>query len=169
MNDRARPFRVYQRLLCLYPRAFRAEYSELMLQIFRDLCRETSRRRGRMGVAFLWGRVLPDLFVSSVQQHLNHWSVMKSVLLASVGALVGGLLIGASTFVVHSSAGAFLPLAYLCIALFCLYAALGFFRQIPWLMELVAGLVIFVAMGLFLPWWAKVSQELGLRVPVGHR
>src|SRR5262245_19661376 len=63
--------RIYRRLLRIYPKAFQAEFAEHMSQVFGDLARRAVGRRGLMSVFVLWGRVVPDLITSAVQQHLD--------------------------------------------------------------------------------------------------
>jgi hypothetical protein len=68
----ARPLseRLYQRLLAIYPAAYRREYGPLMLQLFRDLRREASRRGKRRDQAVLWLRVLGDVGTTAWAEHV---------------------------------------------------------------------------------------------------
>ena len=52
--------RLYERLLSLYPRRYRAEYGPAMAQLFRDLAREAYGANHGWGLAGLWVRVLAD-------------------------------------------------------------------------------------------------------------
>jgi hypothetical protein len=63
--------RVYRLLLFVYPKTYRREYGPPMIQVYRDLCRNSYRQRGRVGLASLWLRLLADLFTSSIGQHLD--------------------------------------------------------------------------------------------------
>jgi hypothetical protein len=63
--------RVYRLLLFVYPAAYRREYGPPMIQAYRDLCWNSYRQRGMVGLGSLWLRLLADLFTSSIQQHLD--------------------------------------------------------------------------------------------------
>jgi hypothetical protein len=63
---------VYRGLLNAYPRSFRREYGEAMVQVFHDLC-----LRGReASLAGVWGRALLDFVVSLVSEHINRGAEM---------------------------------------------------------------------------------------------
>ena len=61
--------RVYAWLLGLYPKEYRAEYGEAMLQLFTDQCRAANGQRGRRGMFVLWLRTLLDLGKSALVEH----------------------------------------------------------------------------------------------------
>jgi serine/threonine protein kinase len=61
--------RIYRILLGLYPAAFREEYGPLMVQLFRDMCRD-ARRSGTGGLVRLWLHTLFDLIRSALREHL---------------------------------------------------------------------------------------------------
>lgn len=63
--------RLYHLLLFVYPRAYRREYGPLMIQAYRDLCRNSYRQKGMVGIVSLWSRLLADLVTSSIEQHLD--------------------------------------------------------------------------------------------------
>ncbi|MFL7808697.1 MAG: hypothetical protein AB8I80_08710 [Anaerolineae bacterium] len=63
--------RTYRLLLFAYPPAYRRAYGQLMVQAYRDLCRDTVRRKGMAGLAALWFRILGDLATSAIAQHLE--------------------------------------------------------------------------------------------------
>ncbi len=71
----ARPLseRLYQRLLAIYPAVYRREYGPLMLQLFRDLRREASRRGKRRDQAALWLRVLGDVGTTAWAEHVSEF------------------------------------------------------------------------------------------------
>jgi hypothetical protein len=62
--------RVYQGLLFAYPAAHRREYGGLMAQVFRDMCRDSYRQKGFVGLVGLWRRVLADTAVTAVAEHI---------------------------------------------------------------------------------------------------
>lgn len=62
---------VYRALLRVYPMDYRHEYAELMVQLFRDLCRDAYRQNGRVGLARLWQRVLADTIVTAAVEHIH--------------------------------------------------------------------------------------------------
>jgi hypothetical protein len=63
--------RLYRLLLFVYPPAYRRAYGPPMIQAYRDLCRNSVRQRGMVGLGSLWLRLLADLFTSSIGQHLD--------------------------------------------------------------------------------------------------
>ncbi|HEX7556262.1 MAG TPA: hypothetical protein VF338_06530 [Leptolinea sp.] len=73
----------FARLLNLYPRDYRDEFSVSMQQVFSDLCRDAYREKGAPGILFLWLRVLPDLGYTAVLEHLTSpraaWGLMEPV------------------------------------------------------------------------------------------
>ena len=88
----ARAVRVYERLLILYPKPFRSEYSEDMVQAFADLL--THMAAGRPGR--VWSRVIPDLVTSATRQRFAQLGTAggrraKAPLLIGATLLVGFL------------------------------------------------------------------------------
>jgi hypothetical protein len=65
--------RLYQRLLAIYPAAYRREYGPRMLQLFRDLRRDASRRGKRRDQATLWLRVLGDVGTTAWAEHVSEF------------------------------------------------------------------------------------------------
>lgn len=61
--------RVYRLLLYLYPAEYRRAYGVLMAQAFDDLCADTLRRNGTLGLFGLWLHVLADLLTTVVVEH----------------------------------------------------------------------------------------------------
>ncbi|HZI51958.1 MAG TPA: hypothetical protein VFE29_09055 [Terriglobia bacterium] len=62
---------LYRRLLRIYPKTFRAEFEEHMVQVFGDLVRREVHRGGLKSLCFMWVRIVPDLVTSAVRQHLD--------------------------------------------------------------------------------------------------
>jgi hypothetical protein len=62
--------RVYQGLLFAYPAAHRREYGGLMAQVFRDMCRDSYRQKGFVGLVRLWRHVLADTAATAVAEHI---------------------------------------------------------------------------------------------------
>jgi len=56
--------RCYRAMLSLYPVAFRIRFHNEMIQVFRDCCRDETRRAGLAGLLKLSGRSLIDLVLS---------------------------------------------------------------------------------------------------------
>ena len=82
--------RLYALLLHLYPRAFRREYGESMLQLFDDQRRAA---RGAGGNAMLWLKTLRDLVLSVPAAHSNERQADGQRRTSAVGALfVWGLI-----------------------------------------------------------------------------
>jgi capsular polysaccharide biosynthesis protein len=63
--------RWFRRLLVIYPKRHREEYGSSMTQLFRDQCRDAWEETGYWGVIKLWLHILPDLFRTSVLEHLS--------------------------------------------------------------------------------------------------
>ncbi len=59
---------VYNRLLVLYPQAFRREYGAHMAQVFRDCCREALHTNGITGLWRYWAIALGDRVVSAIAE-----------------------------------------------------------------------------------------------------
>jgi len=76
----------YALLLRLYPRPFRAQFSEGMAQTFHDLCRERrDAKRGLSGFA-LW--IFFETLVGIVREHITHMNQLaKTMLRVALGAL----------------------------------------------------------------------------------
>ncbi|MBN1581971.1 MAG: hypothetical protein JXA89_14800 [Anaerolineae bacterium] len=64
-------FKFYQALLHVYPAEHRREYGPLMIQTFRDMCRETYRHKGTLGLIVLSVHVFVDTVISSIAEHLD--------------------------------------------------------------------------------------------------
>ena len=69
--------RLYTLLLLIYPRSFRREYGELMIQLFRDMMRDGIRQRGGLGAIEVWWRVVAELPATEWQQHLLAWGKIR--------------------------------------------------------------------------------------------
>lgn len=81
--------RLYHILLFAYPAAHRREYGPLMAQLFRELCRDSHRQEGFVGLLRLWSHVLTDTAVTAAVEHFyalqeggqlmtrkQHWMVL---------------------------------------------------------------------------------------------
>ena len=64
-------YRLYGLLLLAYPRAFRREYGEPMLQLFRDSCASSYPDGGSRALAHLWWCTLGDLVATVPREHLS--------------------------------------------------------------------------------------------------
>lgn len=60
---------LYRFLLAAYPAAFRNEYGEAMVQLFRDTAREAYRRGGSLSLVAVWLQTLADFTISVLRQH----------------------------------------------------------------------------------------------------
>jgi hypothetical protein len=84
--------RLYRTLLLTYPRHFRMEYGESMVQVFRDLCIH-GEEGGLIGV---WGHALLDYAVSLVSEHMQRGVEMtksKWIQLSGWGLAASGFLL----------------------------------------------------------------------------
>jgi predicted permease len=62
--------RIYAALMRVYPRAFRDQYGDEMLDYFRDRRRDERERAGSGGVARLWSRAVFDLASTALHEHV---------------------------------------------------------------------------------------------------
>jgi len=60
--------RLYRALLFLYPAKYRHEYGALMVQVFRDMSRDSYHRRGVLGLALWWWATFFDLIRTVIEQ-----------------------------------------------------------------------------------------------------
>ncbi len=68
--------KIYFAMLCLYPAGHRHKYGDLMVQAFRDLCRDAYAQTRWFGLAKLWGHTLKDLVVTAFAEHLDtNWLI----------------------------------------------------------------------------------------------
>ena len=87
--------RLYGALLHLYPKNFRAAYSQQMRLTFRDACRAAYHQNGMGGLLALWFPTLIDLFKSALEERARQVEIImpKERLIALDGPLT--LLVGA--------------------------------------------------------------------------
>jgi hypothetical protein len=69
--------KLYHKLLFIYPATHRREYGPLMAQLFRDLCRDSYRQKGFVGLVRLWIHVLADTTVTAAVEHM--YSLQKEI------------------------------------------------------------------------------------------
>lgn len=92
---------VYRALLVLYPADYRREYGSLMVQLFRDVCREKLHRHGFTGLAYWWCKTLFDLALTALEQRRKVSFVMsKSTFMQLTGIflMVGGAFSAVAAF-----------------------------------------------------------------------
>jgi hypothetical protein len=80
--------RAYRALLILYPADYRREYGALMVQMFRDVCRDAYRRRGLMGILMWWCKTILDLAVTVFEQRRKVKLVFPKSLLGRQAGLL---------------------------------------------------------------------------------
>jgi len=87
---------LYEVLLYLYPKKFRAAYSLQMRLTFRDACRVAYRQNGGGGLLALWLPTLLDLFKSALEERVRQGEIIMSkerlITLAGPFTIVIGLL-----------------------------------------------------------------------------
>jgi hypothetical protein len=69
---------LYQVLLYLYPKEFRAAYGKQMRLTFRDACRVAYHRNGAGGLLALWLPTLFDLLKSALEERARQGEIMMS-------------------------------------------------------------------------------------------
>jgi len=83
---------VYRALLLAYPREFRRDCGDEMVQAFGDLCREEKRRGGASGLVGVWVRTLPDLaataFADRSRAVRDRWLFMFVPLALALGLAI---------------------------------------------------------------------------------
>lgn len=86
--------RLYEALLYLYPKKFRAAYGRPMCLTFRDACRAAVRQNGTSGLIAVWFPTLLDLFKSALEERARHGelTMSKTRLIALAGPLT--ILVG---------------------------------------------------------------------------
>ncbi len=82
--------RIYRALLILYPADYRREYGALMVQVFRDVCRDRLRRQGIAGIVLWWCKTLLDLTLTAMEQRRK---VKHTMSRSTFGQLTGIFLI----------------------------------------------------------------------------
>ena len=93
--------KVYRRLLFVYPKEYRREYGELMVQLFRDRMR---RDGGGFRGLLVWMQMIFDLVVAAFKEHKEGSEMTKRRMWIGAG-LVAVLLagvVGASTILAQS-------------------------------------------------------------------
>ena len=94
--------RVYRRLLVVFPKEYRREYGELMVQLFRDRMR---RDGGGFRGLLVWMQMIFDLVVAAFKEHKEGAEMTKRRIWIGAG-LVAVLLagvVGASTILAQSN------------------------------------------------------------------
>jgi hypothetical protein len=91
--------RCYRLLLWLYPSNFTTEFGESIEQVFRDMHRNAFQRRGYLGIALLWFRIVPDfvfsafeLLTSTAGDYLKWYFRLRWVLACALGFGAGSLV-----------------------------------------------------------------------------
>jgi hypothetical protein len=93
--------RVYRALLIAYPASYRREYGPLMVQVFRDMCRDSYRCGGATAVALWWCSTLLDLIFTAFEQRRKVKVTMsKSAFVRLTGMLliIGGAFSALAAF-----------------------------------------------------------------------
>ena len=90
--------RLYGALLHLYPKQFRAAYSEQMRLTFRDACQVAYRQNGTSGLLALWLPTLLDLLKSALEERVQQGEIimLKERFIGLAGPLtivVGALIL----------------------------------------------------------------------------
>jgi hypothetical protein len=71
-----RSVRIYRRMISAYPHNFRSEFSEPMLQVFRDSCRRAYLDGGALALSPLWVRTGRDYFTTLVEEYARRGTAM---------------------------------------------------------------------------------------------
>jgi hypothetical protein len=93
--------RVYRVLLLLYPADYRREYGWLMVQLFRDVCRQRYHQQGRIGIALWWCRTVFDLALTVIEQRRKvRLMISKATFVHFAGFMLvlGGAFSGLAAF-----------------------------------------------------------------------
>lgn len=68
--------RIYRRMISAYPHSFRSEYSQPMLQVFRDSCRQAYHDGGAPALPVLWARTGLDYLKTIVEEYARGGTAM---------------------------------------------------------------------------------------------
>ena len=93
--------KIYRRLLVVYPKEYRREYGELMVQLFRDRMR---RDGGGLRGLHVWVQMIFDLVVAAFKEHKEGSEMTKRRIWIGAGliaVLLAGV-VGASTILAQS-------------------------------------------------------------------
>lgn len=157
--------KVYRTLLRLYPSAHRREYGELMMQLFRDECRDGWRTGRSVGLMKVWLRVLPDLGKTSVIERIaaiERNEIMKSMNTKNGPTilLIAGLalcFLSFSPFIM--SHDLFMPVMALASLSILAKAMVELFRPADeWLKIGIRTFVLMFLYAIFMPAWAKLKM-----------
>ena len=156
--------RIYKSLLWLYPRGHRQEYGPLMVQLFRDQCREACRQGDRR-CSKLWFRTFADLGRSAFLEQLTQLtSHMKNMPPGKLSFILFVVAVGAALLSCLVIAGQ--PLLALGLA-YCSALALFLRAIVEWMRppnELIRSLVwggtIAVIFAIIIPIWGKFHLPL---------
>jgi len=171
MNDDPFPIacRIYRTLLRCYPKTHRAEYGELMLQLFRDQCRDAFREHGRFGALVVWRDAAGDLVFTAIQEHINNLpNIMKDININRLALILFAIGLGLAFIGVPPLVGTHLATAfiYLSSLAILLRAIAEWFRPPGEVTKSILwGVGVLVAYGFVLPFWAKLHAQFG--VPAG--
>ncbi len=179
--------RAYRVLLRAYPASFREEYAGEMTQVFRDVSTDAWRRRGAPGLMTAWLRVLGDLAVTAIGEHvaeLQRRPTMKTAL-AIVGsallAVVFSLFVSACMMmtlgVIMSAAIGWSPIVELAVIYFTAFLAGMILARVKPLFrpKITAPLGVMIHWGCVgalngdAPWWMMVGfvASVGLAIFAG--
>ena len=67
---------IYRRMISAYPHTFRSEYSQPMLQVFRDSCRQAHQDGGALALSVLWLRTGLDYLKTIVEEYARGGTAM---------------------------------------------------------------------------------------------
>jgi len=88
--------RCYRWLMWLYPSSFVSELGDSVEQAFRDMLRDAFQKRGYLGIATLWFRIIPDflfsafeLLTSTTGDYLKWYFRLRWVLACALGLGAG--------------------------------------------------------------------------------
>ena len=157
--------RMYAALLWLYPRHHRREYGPMMVQLFRDQCRDACRHGSRRALLKLCLSTLADLacsvFREQLTQQINHMKNMplnKLSLILCASGVGAGLL---SCNFILTQPGLALRLAY--FAAFTLWIRVIVEWKRPsneLIASLVWGAMIAIVFALIFPVWGRLKLPI---------
>lgn len=81
---------MYKKLLLIYPKQYRHQYAQPMVQTFDDMLEGEKSQLGRIAI---WARTLLDLPMSAAKEHLTNGKELEMKVTRNMKILLGGIIL----------------------------------------------------------------------------